>query len=97
MSHLPRHLLLAAVVMTVCCAERQAAGHAPEKRQVAEVSGEVRTVQVRREARRQVRPAATTPPVAVVFRRPRSIVAGSAEFPRDILDAVQMRTPPPAE
>lgn len=66
MRTLPRHLLLAAVVLTVCCAERQALSATPELQKAAiEQSGEraqqqraVERIQVRRQARhRYVRPA----------------------------------------
>jgi hypothetical protein len=102
MQHLPRHLLLAAVVLTVCCAERGGwPGATPDKRPASAVTGETVTVSVRSASRRkqQVRPAAVAPLQPSTIWR--AFAADFAVADRGVhagvrLDAAQMPTPPPA-
>lgn len=105
MQHLPRHLLLAAVFLTVCCAERQASATL-DLREAAEVAGQRlceqtrpnRTVRSHAERQHRVRPAATTLAASrptLPSRPVRFVAPDAADFVRPILSFEQLRLPPP--
>ncbi len=107
MKTLPRHLLLAAVVLTVCCAERQAVAATVDLQKVAaEVAGErygqarnvEQTVRQRRESRRYIRPAAVTRAhrMRVVFGARRASVTPQSPVVHKIFPPSRFRLPPPA-
>ncbi len=103
MSHLPRHLLLAAVFFTVCCADGQVpATQDASQRQAIELAG--RSVVVSAIARREsvgkqhVRPAASTYALAraaIIRGRAAERVSLSPTFRGPALTFDQMRLPPP--
>lgn len=105
MQHLPRHLLLAAVFLTVCCAERQASATF-DLREAAEVAGQRLSEQarpnriVRSHAERQhrIRPAAKTTAESrpTLPTRPVRLAApDTADVVRPVLSFEQLRLPPP--
>ena len=106
MRTLPRHLLLAAVVLTVCCAERQASATVDLQRVAAEIAGErmdqPRSVQQALRQRRArhllVRPAA--PGLVASPRVIRQPVPAAAAPETPVVHAMyppsRFRLPPPA-
>jgi hypothetical protein len=107
MRTLPRHLLLAAVVLTVCCAERQALATADLQRVAAEMAGErmdqPRSVQqaLRQRRARQMtaRPAAVA--LVAASRRvslPPRVAGAGPETPvvHMMYPPSRFRLPPPA-
>ena len=107
MRTLPRHLVLAAVVLTVCCAQRQATAGSIDLGKLAEVSGQRlddsrlvhQNQRQRRAQHRLIRPAAV-----VSARQVRDLFAIAAPLglapPTPVVHAIyppsRFRLPPPA-
>lgn len=108
MRTVPRHLVLAAIVLTVCCAERQAvpASHdlAQMAAEIARASAKSSETRARREQERQIPAAAKAATSAEKARRSMSPVPtgfGSlVESEREVLHRVyppdRFRLPPPS-
>ena len=92
-TRLPRHLVLAAVVLTVCCAEGRSA--LPDGRLELPRPAAMQTV----ESRRQVRPTFPAPsaPAARTRGTPARLAAPvTPRLCRTTLGPCEMRLPPPA-
>jgi hypothetical protein len=108
MRTLPRHLLLAAVVLTVCCAERQAVATLDLQRVAAEMAGEridqSRSVEQSQRQRRSrhhlVRPAAMGPREYSAPRHSGDVVMPGPLPECPVVHAIyppsRFRLPPPA-
>ena len=104
MRTLPRHLLLAAVVLTVCCAERQAVSATVDLQKVAAEMRQDASRSVQQEARRRSERHRHIRPAAVVWQDRLHQVYGQRLTPASpecqvvhvIFPPSRFRLPPPA-